>query len=146
MFGSGLFLIKRNLWLQIAQYLSVMMTTYFLLQLDINSVVIHLSEHTEKAKELITSTGDPMGGPEHPYFKISLYIRLFQIEIILLVPKSSGSLVFLSEESKGKVFFSEFQKRDFLRYVRKWMLPDEIRIKTYLEKYGKIVYKNTVSL
>ena len=75
-------------------------------------------------------------------FKISLYIRLFQIEIILLVPKSSGSLVFLSEESKGKVFFSEFQKRDFLRCVRKWMLPDEIRIKTY----GKIVYKNTVSL
>lgn len=119
MSGSGLFLIKRNLWLQIGQYLSVMMTTYFLLQLDINSVVIHLLEHTEKAKELITSTRDPMGGPEHPYFKISLYIRLFQREIILLVPKSSGSLVFLSEESQGKVFFSEFQKRDFLRCVRK---------------------------
>lgn len=70
-----------------------------------------LVRYIEKAKEIITSTGDLMGGPEHPYLKISLYIRLFQIEIILLVPKSSGSPVSLSEESKGKVFFSEFQER-----------------------------------
>lgn len=77
-----------------------MMTTKYLVQLDINSVFIHLSEHTEKARELIISTGDPMGGLEHPCFKISLNMRIFQREIILLVLKSSGSPVFLSEEFK----------------------------------------------
>lgn len=43
---------------------------------------------------------DPMGGLEHPCFKISLNMRIFQREIILLVLKSSGSPVFLSEELK----------------------------------------------
>lgn len=50
----------------------------FFTSTDINSIVIHLSEHTEKAKELITSNRGSYGRPEHPYFKISLSIRLFQ--------------------------------------------------------------------
>lgn len=84
--------------------------------------IIHLSVHTEKARELVTSTGDPfrlelypLGGLEYPCFKILLNMRIFQRVIRLLVLKSSGSPVFLNEEFKIKVFFSGFQRRYFLR-------------------------------
>ena len=76
MSGSGLFLIKRNLWLQTAQYLSVMMTTYFFTSTGHKLISHPLVRYIEKAKEIITSTGDLMGGSEHPYLTISLYIRL----------------------------------------------------------------------
>ena len=112
MFSSGLFLIKRNLWLQIAQYLSVMMTTYFLLQLDINSAVIHLSEHTEKAKELVKFYGADkvVFGTDFPMWKIGEELQRF-------------SALDLSTEDQAKILYKnacEIFKIDEKKIVAKF--------------------------
>lgn len=117
--GFCFVLIQSLIFVTIPTFISK--TRYYLVQLNANLVGIHLSVQTKKARELITWTEDPFrakpystGRLEYLCFMTLLGIRIFQKEIIFLVLKSSGPPVILNEEWKY-VFFSEFQKRNFLR-------------------------------